>query len=163
MKRTALRIGSLLLILVLLLGVLPTAALADEPSIQVETDATSQRPYFLGDKVTVGIRPEYLSIGGAQAALERFGGDKTVTLNFKSDVVERLGNNTYLYGTSCGQDNFKIIIPGDVQVHTGREVELNCLAKNCLLFNEAGERIYAREEEKQPWPEAKPKRNESAA
>lgn len=53
MKRTALRIGSLLLILVLLLGVLPTAALADEPSIQVETDATSQRPYFLGDKVTV--------------------------------------------------------------------------------------------------------------
>ena len=53
MKRTALRIGSLLLILVLLLGVLPTAALADEPSIQVETDATSQRTYFLDDTVTV--------------------------------------------------------------------------------------------------------------
>ena len=53
MKRTALRIGSLLLILVLLLGVLPTAALADEPSIQVTTDATSQRTYFLDDTVTV--------------------------------------------------------------------------------------------------------------
>ena len=117
----------------------------------------------VGDKVTVGIRPEYLSIGNAQAALERFGGDKAVSLKFKSDVVERLGNNTYLYGTSCGQDNFKIIIPGDVQVHTGREVELNCLAKNCLLFNEAGERIYAHEEDKLPWPETKTKRNEDVA
>ena len=52
MKRTALRIGSLLLILVLLLGVLPTAALADG-TIQVETNATSQRTYSLGDTVTV--------------------------------------------------------------------------------------------------------------
>ena len=96
----------------------------------------------VGDKVTVGIRPEYLSIGNAQAALERFGGDKTVSLKFKSDVVERLGNNTYLYGTSC---------------------ELNALAKNCLLFNEAGERIYAREEDKLPWPETKTKRDEDVA
>lgn len=53
MKRTALRIGSLLLILVLLLGILPSAALADEPNIVVSTDATTDRPYFLGDTVTV--------------------------------------------------------------------------------------------------------------
>ena len=53
MKRTALRIGSLLLILVLLLGVLPTAALADGSNIVVSTDATTDRPYFLGDTVTV--------------------------------------------------------------------------------------------------------------
>ena len=52
MKRTALRIGSLLLILVLLLGVLPTAALADG-TIQVETNATTEEPYSLGDMVTV--------------------------------------------------------------------------------------------------------------
>lgn len=38
MKRTALRIGSLLLILVLLLGVLPTAALADEPETPPATE-----------------------------------------------------------------------------------------------------------------------------
>lgn len=53
MKRTALRIGSLLLILVLLLGVLPTAALADGSDIVVSTDATTAEPYFLGDTVTV--------------------------------------------------------------------------------------------------------------
>lgn len=101
----------------------------------------------VGDKVTVGIRPEYLTIGGSQAALEKFGGEKTVTVMLDSDVIERLGNNTYLYGKSCGQDNFKIIIPGDVQVQVGREVELNCLARNCLLFDENEKRIYAREED----------------
>lgn len=53
MKRTALRIGSLLLILVLLLGVLPTAALADGSDIVVSTDATTEEPYSLGDTVTV--------------------------------------------------------------------------------------------------------------
>ncbi len=53
MKRTALRIGSLLLILVLLLGVLPTAALADGSDIVVSTDATTEEPYSLGDMVTV--------------------------------------------------------------------------------------------------------------
>ena len=96
----------------------------------------------VGDKVTVGIRPEYLSIGGAQKALEKFGGEPTVSLLFDSDVMERLGNNTYMYGTCCGQDNFKIIMPGDVNAQTGNEIELNCLAKNCLLFNEKDERIY---------------------
>lgn len=96
----------------------------------------------VGDKVTVGIRPEYLSIGGAQKALEKFGGEPTVSLLFDSDVMERLGNNTYMYGTCCGQDNFKIIMPGDVNAQTGNEIELNCLAKNCLLFNENDERIY---------------------
>ena len=59
----------------------------------------------------------------------------------------RIVSNTYLYGKSCGQDNFKIIILGDVQVQVGREVELNCLAKNCLLFDENEKRIYAREED----------------
>ena len=96
----------------------------------------------VGDKVTVGIRPEYLSIGGAQKALEKFGGEPTVSLLFDSDVMERLGNNTYMYGTCCGQDNFKIIMPGDVNAQTGNEIELNCLAKNCLLFNEKDARIY---------------------
>ena len=65
MKRTALRIGSLLLILVLLLGVLPTAALADGSDIVVSTDATTDRPYFLNDTFTVtATLPENTPEGG---------------------------------------------------------------------------------------------------
>lgn len=97
----------------------------------------------VGDKVTVGIRPEYLSIGSAQNVMEKFGGDKAISLKFTSDVVERLGNNTYLYGLCAGIDNFKIIIPGDIKPITNNDMTLSCLAKNCLLFNDKDERIYS--------------------
>ncbi len=97
----------------------------------------------VGDKVTVGIRPEYLTIGDAQHALEHFGGEPTVTLTFDSDVIERLGNNTYMYGTCCGVDNFKMLLPGDVDAQTRDGIKLNVLKKNCLLFNDKDERIYA--------------------
>lgn len=94
------------------------------------------------DDITVGIRPEYLSIGSSLLALEKFGGEPSFKLFFDSDVIERLGNNTYMYGTCCGQDNFKIIMPGDVNTKTGNRIELSCLTKNCLLFNSKDERIY---------------------
>lgn len=96
----------------------------------------------VGDKVTAGIRPEYLSIGTVQSRLQAFCGAPALELRFDSDVVERLGNNTYLYGSCCGTDDFKIIIPGDVKVDTGREVILSTLVKNVLLFNDKDERIY---------------------
>ena len=87
MKRTALRIGSLLLILVLLLGVLPTAALADG-TIQVETNATTEEPYFLGDTVTVTARlPENTPAGGTM--------DITTDAAWLSDGTVEGGNGVY--------------------------------------------------------------------
>lgn len=102
-----------------------------------------------GDKVTVGIRPEYISIGAVQKSLEVLGGEPGVTLNFDSDVVERLGNNTYVYGTCCGQDNFKVILPGDVKAPSRQKTQVSTLIKNIMLFNEKDERIYANEEQRQ--------------
>lgn len=97
----------------------------------------------VGDNVTVGIRPEYLTIGNTQSALQKFGGEKSISLKFTSDVVERLGNNTYLYGICAGVDNFKIIIPGDIQPSLNKEMVISCLSKNCLLFNDKDQRIYS--------------------
>ena len=102
-----------------------------------------------GDKVTVGIRPEYISIGAIQKSLEVLGGEPGVTLNFDSDVVERLGNNTYVYGTCCGQDNFKVILPGDVHAPARQKTQVSTLIKNIMLFNEKDERIYANEKQRQ--------------
>ncbi len=96
----------------------------------------------VGDKVTVGIRPEYISIGALQKAIETFGGDPGFTMKFSSDVVERLGNNTYIYGTCCGQDNFKVILPGDVKAEARQDTVVSALIKNVMLFNEKDERIY---------------------
>ncbi|MBQ9274681.1 MAG: sn-glycerol-3-phosphate ABC transporter ATP-binding protein UgpC [Succinivibrio sp.] len=96
----------------------------------------------VGDKVIVGIRPEYLSFSGANRANEEFGGEKMVELNFDSDVIERLGNNTYMYGTCCGNDNFKMLIPGDTKQEPRKGISLSVQLKSCLLFNDKDERIY---------------------
>ncbi len=96
----------------------------------------------VGDKVTVGIRPEYITIGNLQKALESYGGEAGFTMNFSSDVVERLGNNTYVYGTCCGQDNFKVILPGDIHTKARQDITVSALVKNVMLFNEKDERIY---------------------
>ena len=102
----------------------------------------------VGDKVTVGIRPEYISIGAVQKSLEVLGGSPAVTLNFDSDVVERLGNNTYVYGSCCGIDNFKVIMPGDVKTEARQKTQVSTLVKNIMLFNEQEQRIYANEEQR---------------
>ena len=103
----------------------------------------------VGDKVTVGIRPEYVSLGRLQKAIEKFGGEKGLELKFNSDVVERLGNNTYVYGTCCGVDNFKILPPGDVSAEARQSLEVSAAVKNVLLFDAEDKRIYPNLELKQ--------------
>ena len=100
----------------------------------------------VGDKVTVGIRPEYISLGSLQKALEDFGGEPGLKLTFNSDVVERLGNNTYIYGSCCCQDNFKVILPGDVHTQARQSTTVSALIKNIMLFDADDNRIYPNEE-----------------
>ena len=117
----------------------------DEQDVEVPALTSGVK---VGDKVTVGIRPEYISIGAVQKSLEVLGGSPAVTLNFDSDVVERLGNNTYVYGTCCGIDNFKVIMPGDVNTEARQKTQVSTLVKNIMLFNEQEQRIYANEEQR---------------
>ena len=117
----------------------------DEQDVEVPALTSGVK---VGDKVTVGIRPEYISIGAVQKSLEVLGGSPAVTLNFDSDVVERLGNNTYVYRTCCGIDNFKVIMPGDVKTEARQKTQVSTLVKNIMLFNEQEQRIYANEEQR---------------
>ena len=117
----------------------------DEQDVEVPALTSGVK---VGDKVTVGIRPEYISIGAVQKSLEVLGGSPAVTLNFDSDVVERLGNNTYVYGSCCGIDNFKVIMPGDVKTDARQKTQVSTLVKNIMLFNEQEQRIYANEEQR---------------
>ena len=117
----------------------------DEQDVEVPALTSGVK---VGDKVTVGIRPEYISIGAVQKSLEVLGGSPAVTLNFDSDVVERLGNNTYVYGSCCGIDNFKVIMPGDVKTEARQKTQVSTLVKNIMLFNEQEQRIYANEEQR---------------
>ncbi len=85
----------------------------------------------VGDGITLGIRPEHLEIHH----------DNEVKLNFQSEVVERLGNSTYMFGQSCGVDGFKVHLPGDQDVDKFQNIDLSCNSKDCHLFDEKGLRV----------------------
>ncbi|EXU74633.1 ABC transporter ATP-binding protein [Erwinia mallotivora] len=92
-----------------------------------------QRPLQPGDKVTLGIRPEQLQMGG----------DAPLQLDFHCEVVERLGNNTCLFGQSHGHDGFKMLLPGDVHFRPYQKLRPSFWPHHCMVFDHNGERISA--------------------
>ncbi len=69
-------------------------------------------PLQAGAAVTLGIRPEHLSTDVTRGT----------PLAFQCEVVERLGNNTYLFGQCYGHDNIKILLPGDVHFRPWQQI-----------------------------------------
>ncbi len=82
----------------------------------------------IGDSVKVGIRPEHLEIGGT--------GDHQI--EFSSEVVERLGNSTYLFGNFAGQGGFIVHHPGDKEIHSFETTKLGLRVEDCHVFNQDG-------------------------
>lgn len=79
----------------------------------------------IGDKLTFGIRPEHLVVGSGNE----------LTFKFNSEVVERLGNSTYLFGQYAGIDSIKVHLPGDQEVHKFTEINLCGNFADCHLFD----------------------------
>jgi multiple sugar transport system ATP-binding protein len=69
-------------------------------------------PLQPGAAVTLGIRPEHLSTDVNIGTV----------VEFQCEVVERLGNNTYLFGQCYGHDNVKILLPGDVHFRPWQKI-----------------------------------------
>ncbi|KQN62928.1 sn-glycerol-3-phosphate ABC transporter ATP-binding protein UgpC [Erwinia sp. E602] len=86
-----------------------------------------------GDELTLGIRPEHLCINS----------DAPLQLEFHCEVVERLGNNTFLFGQSHGQDGFKLLLPGDVHFRPYQTLQTAFHPHQCMVFAADGERISA--------------------
>lgn len=59
-----------------------------------------------------------LGIGGAPHPEITTG----TVVEFQCEVVERLGNNTYLFGQCYGHDNVKVLLPGDVHFRPRRKL-----------------------------------------
>jgi len=114
-------------------GGLASVRLPDGQTIRlpVNSDLVSQ-----GEKVRLGIRPEHIHM---QANLGDF------SVSFQSEVVERLGNSTYLFGNYCGKDGFKVHIQGDKSVGLYEYVSLGICLSDCHLFNADGVAVGLRE------------------
>ena len=90
-----------------------------------------KQPLNSGDTITLGIRPEHL-------AIDLSGG---IHLSFQSEVVERLGNSTYMFGQACGVDGFKVHLPGDQEVTKFQQLKLSFQHQDCHLFDHNGLRV----------------------
>ena len=97
-------------------------------SLTLDIDTT---PLDAGASVTLGIRPEHLSTDTSTGAV----------LAFQCEVVERLGNNTYLFGQCYGHDNIKVLLPGDAQFSPWQKIDVAFAPASCLVFDENGLRI----------------------
>ena len=89
--------------------------------------ACDYRCHYRGEKVRLGIRPEHIHMQVEQ-------GDFSLT--FQSEVVERLGNSTYLFGNYCGKEGFKVHVQGDKAVALYEDIKLGIHLSDCHLFNQ---------------------------
>ena len=81
-----------------------------------------------GDRVTLGVRPEHVGLGG---------GD--LTLDLLPAVVERLGAQTVAYaGRDEGVAPFCAVLAGDAPVAVDRGIAVGISAADCHLFDRDG-------------------------
>lgn len=107
-----------------------TVTLAQGNSLTLGVTTSPLEP---GASITLGIRPEHLATDTTRGT----------TLEFQCEVVERLGNNTYLFGQSYGHDNIKILLPGDVHFRPWQKITLSFENKHCMVFDDQDKRISA--------------------
>lgn len=92
-------------------------------ALKVAVDATSAKA---GEKVTVGIRPEHLALGG-----------KTGSISTKVTFAETLGHATFAYADYAGT-SLTVQLPGDVRPEAGEALELAVPDDQAHLFDDAG-------------------------
>lgn len=104
--------------------------LADNQEIQLHCQSDSS--VRVGQTLKLGVRPEHLY-------MENGVGD--ITFSFQSEVVERLGNSTYMFGQVSGQDRVVVHCPGDKEVGPFEKIAVTANLNDCHLFGENGIRI----------------------
>ena len=101
--------------------------------VGLDADLSLQQPVTPGDRVTLGIRPEHLLIGGDPGLPQ---------LNGEAVFVELLGSDTLLH-VKAGETNIVARADGMAVVRSGSTVTLSLPPGQCHLFDAAGTCISA--------------------
>ena len=104
-------------------GTRATVKTAGGETLTVAVDASRARA---GDRVTLGVRPEHLTLSGSDNALKG-----------RASFVETLGHATYAY-VAHGGDSLTVQLPGDVRPAVGAEMTLRVPADQAHLFDADG-------------------------
>ena len=95
-------------------------------SLTVAVDAARARP---GDRVTLGVRPEHLTLKGEGNALTA-----------RADFVETLGHATYAYlAHDAADEGLTCQLPGDVRPKAGEALTVHVPADQAHLFDAEGQ------------------------
>lgn len=118
-----------------LLSVTVTAVNDMGTTVKLPGDATVTVPVqpghlLIGDRATLGIRPEHLRLDRHNA-----------TLAGEVLVAERLGGATYLYVRLMGGDTFIVQTDGENNSHTRDHVPIQINGDLCHLFDAQGEAV----------------------
>lgn len=84
----------------------------------------------VGDRVTLGVRPEHLRLSQTNA-----------TMSGEVLVVERLGGETYLFVKVAGGDTIVVQTDGDNENRIGDRVPIQISGDLCHLFDSNGEAV----------------------
>ncbi|MBD1909461.1 MULTISPECIES: sn-glycerol-3-phosphate ABC transporter ATP-binding protein UgpC [unclassified Leptolyngbya] len=84
----------------------------------------------VGDRATLGIRPEHLTLDHTRA-----------TMQGEVIVVERLGGETFVYAKLAGGDTIVVQTEGDRLIRTHEQIPIYVDGDRCHLFNTQGEAI----------------------
>jgi multiple sugar transport system ATP-binding protein len=102
------------------------AVLVGEGGHIVETDATALAE---GASLTLGIRPEHIALAAP--------GETGLPITI--DLVERLGGESYLYGSAAGLPQITVRLDGQTGHERGDTVALAFPRKHLHLFDESGQ------------------------
>ena len=86
-----------------------------------------------GDPVTVGIRPEHMTEGGAE----------TASLRGTIDAVEQLGESSYVYMKLASGDDVIVRAPGETAAAPGGTYTAHVPSRALHVFDAAGMSVLA--------------------
>jgi multiple sugar transport system ATP-binding protein len=84
-----------------------------------------------GQDVTLGIRPEHMSLGQGEFSIET-----------TPNIVEQLGIHTITYSTLAGGENFIGLFEGNPDLVDGKAVRMGFALDKAHLFDARGLAIY---------------------
>jgi multiple sugar transport system ATP-binding protein len=81
-----------------------------------------------GDKATIGVRPEHLTLADPQAAM----------LTGEVQIAEHLGGETFLYVSVPSGETVVVEVPGQIATRSGERLGINVPADAYHLFSADG-------------------------
>jgi ABC-type sugar transport system ATPase subunit len=115
--------------------------LSDETHLMLARDPGGARD---GDRLTLGVRPEHLVIGGTA------GDDGRPTIQVAVNLTEPLGGESFVYGALRSGEPVTIKQPGQVFIRSGAEIAASIDPALCHLFDGEGRALAATARHRRP-------------